>query len=170
MVRFTLASMPRRTALIVPVPEAVPRVSELRLEHDPTAALGVPAHITILFPFAPPDAVDEPSVADVLAPFRAFHFELASLEHFDDDVTYLAPRPAQPFSDLIDAVAARWPEHPPYEGTVDTVLPHLTIGYRRLDVSIELPIACVAREVVLIEEDDEGRWRTRRRFALQGVA
>ena len=154
----------------MPVPEAGPRVSELRLEHDPTAALGVPAHITILFPFAPPDAVDEASVADVLAPFRAFRFELASLEHFGDDVTYLAPRPAQPFVELIAAVTARWPEYPPYEGTVDTVIPHLTIGYRPLDVSIDVPIACVAQEVVLIEEDGDGRWDTRRRFALQGVA
>jgi hypothetical protein len=162
--------MPRRTALIVPVPEAEPAVSKLRLEHDPAARLGVPAHITILFPFAPSDAVDEPSVADVLTPFRAFRFELASLEHFDDDVTYLAPRPAQPFSDLIDAVAAHWPEYPPYEGTIDTVVPHVTLGYAHLEVSIELPIACVAREVVLIEEDDDGRWRTRRRFTLQGVA
>lgn len=154
----------------MPVPEAEPAVSELRLEHDPAAALGVPAHVTILFPFAPPDAVDQPSVAEVLASFRAFSFELASLERFGDEVTYLAPRPAQPFADLIAAVAARWPEYPPYEGIHDTVVPHLTIGYRPLDVSIELPIACVAQEVVLIEEDDGGRWTTRRRFALQGVA
>jgi len=162
--------MPRRTALIVPVPEAEPAVSELRLEHDPTARLGVPAHITILYPFAPPDTVDETSVAELLAPFRAFPFELSSVERFGEDVTFLAPRPAQPFVDLIAAVTERWPEYPPYEGTVDTVVPHLTLGYRPLDVSIDLPIACVAREVTLIEEDDDGRWHARRGFALQGVA
>ena len=44
--------MPRRTALIVEVPEAEPAVGALRLEHDRSAARGVPAHITILFPFA----------------------------------------------------------------------------------------------------------------------
>ena len=54
-----------------------------------SAALGVPAHVTILFPFAPPGAVDESAVAEPVASLPAFEFELASVEHFDDDVTYL---------------------------------------------------------------------------------
>src|SRR6185312_14804244 len=57
--RFTLASMPRRTALIVAVPEAETAVGALRREHDSSAALGVPAHVTILFPFLPPERVDQ---------------------------------------------------------------------------------------------------------------
>src|SRR6185312_17562283 len=74
--RFTLAgtSMPR-TALIVVVPEAEPAVRELRLAHDWSAALGVPAHITILFPFAAPAEIDEAGIADVVASVRAFEFE-----------------------------------------------------------------------------------------------
>lgn len=162
--------MPRQTALIVAVPEAEPAVAELRLEHDPMARLGVPAHITILYPFAAPDAVDEEAIASMLEPHAAFPFELASLEHFDDDVTYLAPLPVRPFDDLIAAAIARWPEYPPYGGTIDAVIPHLTIGTTRLDISIELPIACVARAMTLLEETDDGRWRTRRQFQLQGVA
>ncbi|HST17025.1 MAG TPA: 2'-5' RNA ligase family protein [Gaiellaceae bacterium] len=162
--------MPRQTALIVAVPEAEPAVAELRLEHDPTARLGVPAHITILYPFAPPDAVDEESIASLLAPVAAFRFELASVEHFDDDVTYLAPRPVRPFDDLIAGAIARWPEYPPYGGTIDSVIPHLTVGLSRLDLSIALPIACVARAVTLLEEGGDGRWRPRRVFPLQGVA
>ena len=154
----------------MPVPEAEPAVSELRLAHDPAAALGVPAHITILFPFAPPDAVDEAAVSELFAPFSAFEFELASIEHFDESSTYLEPRPTQPFAELIAAATERWPEHPPYGGIHDTVVPHLTIGYAHLDVTLELPIACVAREVTLIEQDREGRWHTRRRFPFQGVA
>jgi 2'-5' RNA ligase len=158
--------------LIVAVPEAEPAVAELRLEHDPMARLGVPAHITILYPFAPPDAVDEPAIELLLEARSAFPFELASVEHFGGDVTYLAPRPANPFTDLIAAAVARWPEFPPYGGTIDpdSIVPHLTIGTTRLDPSIALPIACVAREVTLLEEGEDGCWRTRRRFALQGVA
>ncbi|MDP9285790.1 MAG: 2'-5' RNA ligase family protein, partial [Actinomycetota bacterium] len=108
--------MPRRTALIVAVPEAEPHVAELRLAHDSSAALGVPAHITILFPFAPVDDVDEDAIGELLAARPAFDFELTSVEHFDDGVTYLAPVPAEPFAALTRAVAERWPAYPPYEG------------------------------------------------------
>ena len=41
---------PRESALLVAVPEAEPLVGALRLVHDPSAAVGVPAHITILLP------------------------------------------------------------------------------------------------------------------------
>ena len=38
------------SAVVIPVPEAEPLVGELRLEHDPAAAAGVPAHVTLLSP------------------------------------------------------------------------------------------------------------------------
>ena len=76
-------------------------MAELRLAHDSSAPLGVPAHITILAPFAAPEDVDEDALASVVAEHPAFDFELASLEHFDDGVTYLAPVPSEPFSALI---------------------------------------------------------------------
>jgi 2'-5' RNA ligase len=168
--RFTLASMPRRTALIVPVPEAESAVARLRLQHDPVARLGVPAHITIHFPFAPPELVDEAAVAALVGTRPAFAYELASVDYFDDDVTYLAPSPARPFSELIEASTARWPEYPLYDGAFVDVIPHLTVGLARLDLELPLPIACLAREVVLLEEGDDTRWSTRRRFLLQDVA
>jgi hypothetical protein len=158
--------MPRETALIVPVPEAEAAVGELRAQHDWAAARGVPAHITILYPFAPPDEIDEAAIAEVLAPFGSFEFELASLEHWDEPVTYLAPVPAEPFGELTNAVWARWPTYPPYEGAHDVVVPHLTVGNAHLEPELELPIACRAREVTLIEEADDGRCGTRRSYPL----
>jgi 2'-5' RNA ligase len=159
--------MPRRTALIVAVPEAEPHVAELRLAHDSSAALGVPAHITILFPFAPVDDVDEDAIGELLAARPAFDFELASVEHFDDGVTYLAPVPAEPFAALTRAVAERWPAYPPYEGMFETVIPHLTVGETVLELDVPLPITCHTREVLLIEEyGPDGRWRLRRRVPL----
>jgi 2'-5' RNA ligase len=159
--------MPRRTALIIAVPEAEPHVAVLRLAHDSSAPLGVPAHITILFPFAPADAVDEDDLAALLAAERSFDFELASVEHFDDGVTYLAPVPAEPFAALTRAVAERWPAYPPYEGAFETVIPHLTVGGTVLELDAPFPISCRAAEVHLIEENEaDGRWRLRRRFAL----
>ena len=40
---------------------------------------------------------------------------------------YLEPDPAHPFVDMIEAVAERFPEHPPFGGEFDTVVPHLTV-------------------------------------------
>jgi 2'-5' RNA ligase len=155
--------------LIIAVPESEASVAELRLAHDSSAPLGVPAHITILAPFAAPDDVDEDALARVVAEHPAFDFELASLEHFDDGLTYLAPVPSEPFTALIRAVAERWPEYPPYEGMieVDAVVPHLTVGETPLELDAPLPIACRAREVTLIEQDEpDGHYRVRRRFPL----
>jgi hypothetical protein len=159
--------MPRRTALIVPVPEAEHAVGALRLAHDGSAALGVPAHITVLVPFAPPGEVDEEALGELFARFPAFDFALERLERFDTGLVWLAPRPSLPFADLTDAVWQRWPDYPPYEGAHDEVIPHLTVSKQPIEVQIELPIACRAHEIVLLEEQEEdGRWITRRVFPL----
>jgi hypothetical protein len=52
-----------RTALIVAVEEAEIAVSELRLRYDPSASLGVPAHVTVLFPFQYDVEVDDEELA-----------------------------------------------------------------------------------------------------------
>ena len=152
------------------MPEAEPAVGELRLQYDSSAPLGVPAHITILFPFAPSETIDESTIADLFARFRPFDFVLDSVERFDDSVVWLHPSPSAPFEDLIAAVWQRWPEYPPYEGEHDEPIPHLTVSETPIDVQVELPIACHAHEVTLIEQSEiDGRWSVRRVFQL-GVA
>jgi len=159
--------MPRRTALIVEVPEAEPAVGALRLEHDSSAALGVPAHITILFPFADADAVDEGRLADLFSRFPAFDFTLDRVERFEDGIVWLHPQPTLPFVDLTAAVAERWPDYPPYEGAHDEAIPHLTVSETPIDLQIALPIASRAHEVTWIEEHEStGRWTKRRSFPL----
>jgi 2'-5' RNA ligase len=158
--------MPRRTALIVAVPEAEEAVGAYRLAHDSSAALGVPAHITVLFPFVASEAVDEAAIGEVVGQVPAFAFRLDALERFDDGVTWLRPEPSEPFRALTRAVWKRWPDHPPYEGAHDDVVPHLTVSDEHIEVSIELPIDAHADHVVLIEEDDRGYWRERARFPL----
>jgi hypothetical protein len=159
--------MPRRTALIVEVPEAEPVVGELRLQHDRSAALGVPAHITILFPFADAAAVDEDALAQLFGRFPAFDFTLDRIERFDTGIVWLHPEPSFRFVDLTAAIAERWPEHPPYEGEFDEPIPHLTVSETPIDFQPALPIAARAHEVTLIEEDEStGRWSRRRSFPL----
>jgi hypothetical protein len=158
-----------RTALIVPVPEAEPQIGELRLAHDSSAARGVPAHVTVLFPFLDTAELDESALADLISRFPAFDFELDRVERFPDGATWLHPSPSLPFVDLTAAVWQRWPERPPYEGAFDEVIPHVTISETPLDVQLELPIAARAREVTLIEEDERsGRWAARLHLPLLG--
>jgi hypothetical protein len=160
--------MPRRTALIVAVPEAEEAVRGYRLAYDSSAPLGVPAHITVLFPFVAAEAIDEAAIADVVAQIPAFTFRLDAVERWDDGVVWLHPEPSEPFRALTHAVWERWPDHPPYEGVHADVIPHLTVSNEHIDVSIELPIDAHADHVVLIEEDDRGYWRERARFPLRG--
>ena len=158
-----------RTALIIEVPEAEPAIGALRLDHDPSAAQGVPAHVTVLFPFASP--ADEDAVADLFARFRPFDFTLDRVERFEEGPVWLRPRPATPFVDLTAAVVQRWPDYPPYEGEHDEIIPHVTVSMTPIDVEIALPIAAHAHEVTLIEQADGGRWSVVRRFPLgSGVA
>ena len=47
-----------RSGLIIEVPEAEPAVRWHRERLDANAPLGIPAHITVLFPFMPPEMID----------------------------------------------------------------------------------------------------------------
>ena len=49
--------LPIESALVVVVPEAEQLVGPFREKYDPSAAAGMPPHITLLYPFKPPDAV-----------------------------------------------------------------------------------------------------------------
>jgi hypothetical protein len=47
------------------------------------------------------------------------------------------------------------------------VIPHLTVGETPLELDAPLPIACRARAVTLIEQDESGgHYHVRRRFSL----
>jgi 2'-5' RNA ligase len=166
-----------RTALIVPVPEAEPLVGEWRAKHDWSAQHGVPAHITLLFPFMPVDKVDEQVLDDLRNLFAsqpAFTYRLPRVARFPD-VAWLAPEPAKAFNDLTELIAARYPEYPPYEGIHDEVIPHLTVaeGGPELQDEVDatltpsLPIEAEAREVMLIAEDASGHWHAGEQFPLR---
>jgi 2'-5' RNA ligase len=171
------------TALIVPMPAAEQAVSPFRASLDPAASWGVPAHVTVLYPFLPPARIDDDVIAVLDRLFRAvprFDVTLTHVEWFGDTVVWLAPRPDHPFRDLTNAVWDRYPEAPPYGGAYAEVVPHLTIGQdapkaelsRAADtISARLPIEVAIETVRLIAGTAEpGSWRTLREFALGDVA
>jgi 2'-5' RNA ligase len=171
----------RASALIVAVSEAEPLVRKWRLRYDAAATAGVPAHITVLFPFLPPERLDEAVLASLEEQFGRldrFDYALTAVRRFDDGLVYLAPEPALSLSRLTDAVIARFGV-PAYGGEIADPIPHLTVA-RDAPVAVldavasavapGLPIAAVARDVALIVQDGSGRWRSARRFLLADAA
>ncbi|MEU2201967.1 2'-5' RNA ligase family protein [Isoptericola sp. NPDC019482] len=165
-----------QTALVVVVPEAEPVVGWLRGDLDEAAAYGVPAHVTVLFPFLPAEALDATvleALRDVVGAHAPFDATFAGCGRFPG-VLYLVPEPDASWRALLAAVAARFPEAPPYGGAFDDVVPHLTVADGQdpdvLDgaaaaVAPRLPVRTRVREVTLLVFDGE-RWRRRADFPL----
>jgi len=163
------------SALYVEIPAAQPAVHALRTRWD-AAGVAVPAHVTVLFPFLHPDRIDAAVDADLEAITGAeapFDVRFERVGHFPS-VTWLAPEPVAPFVRLTDAIADRWPDHPPYGGAFDQVIHHLTVAdgapadvLARAgdDVAAHLPITQRVDELVLAERR-RGTWAERRRYRI----
>lgn len=118
-----------QTALVVPVPEAEPSVRTWRKRFDPAARAGVPAHVTVVFPFLHASLVDAAACAaldEIVGRHRSFDVRFEECGRFPG-VLYLPPVPDAPFRRLTEAVVERWPEAPPYGGKYDPH-PHLTVA------------------------------------------
>lgn len=129
------APAPTQSAVIAPMSVAEPMIGEHRHRFDAAAAWGVPAHVTILYPFAEPVALDDKVIATLakaVASVSAFDCRFAGTRWFGDDVLWLAPEPTEPFHQLTSAVWDAFPHYPPYGGDHDDVVPHLTIAERRI--------------------------------------
>jgi 2'-5' RNA ligase len=176
-----MATDDRETALIVEVPAAEPVVGSYRAELDANAGLGIPAHITILAPFLSRDrlgAAERGRLARVFAAVAPFDFRLDRTDWFGTTVLWLAPENPAPFADLIERVFAAFPDHPPFGGQFDEVIPHLTIGLqrsvnelRRAEQAIvpKLPVTARASAVTLTAESSPGGyWETVASFPLSG--
>ena len=163
--------------MLVGVPEAEPVVGRWRLEHTLDGRLGIPAHVTLLVPFVPSSRVEEarPRLAELVGATPAFEAAFPRTGRFPG-VLYLAPEPAAPFAALTEAIATAWPEHPPYEGAHDTIVPHLTVAESKADeplltriaaqVEPHLPLATAVREASVFVEDEQGNWHEHVRLPL----
>lgn len=173
------------TALLLPVPAAEPAVGRHRARLDEAARDGVPAHITVLYPFLPPAEISERLLArlrDLFAGFGAFEFTLDRVGWFGENVVWLGPFDPAPFSALTTLAFTAFPSCPPYGGQHAEVIPHLTIGHlggwqvlhaAAESVSPCLPVEAAAAEVTLMAGPRPGTpgtppglWRTIAAFPL----
>jgi hypothetical protein len=170
------------SALLVRCPAAEPAVGAWRARLDAAAAVGVPAHATVTYPFRAVTALTEADhrrLEQLFAAVPRFVLTGAATAWFGDEVLYVALTGGDRVSGLIDLVAREFPEHPPYGGTVADVVPHVTVGHdhdvERLRaaegaVRARLPFTQAVTEVELWTgpppASGRGRWRLVRAYPL----
>jgi 2'-5' RNA ligase len=170
------------SAFIVRVPEAERCVGALRERYDASVKLGVPAHITLLVPFMPPDRIDDQVLRRAQAALDvvpSFHFRLSKVARFPA-TAYLEPEPAEPFIALTRSLVRSFPDYPPFGGEHDSIVPHLTVAHgsaveaevaaRELVAAVQShgPIHGRCKTVTLLE-NSSGSWREMHVFALPGA-
>ncbi|MYX37057.1 MULTISPECIES: 2'-5' RNA ligase family protein [unclassified Streptomyces] len=161
---------------IVRVPEAEPLVRAWRERLDPSARAGVPAHVTVLFPFLDASRIDEgvcAAIGEVLGRRESFEARFDHCGRFPG-VLYLAPAVDTSFRRLTEAIVERWPENPPFGRQFDDVVPHLTAAQGQDEAVMEkaeadlltgLPVVAQVSAVDLLVHDGT-RWRHRASFSL----
>jgi hypothetical protein len=168
---------PLTSGIILPIPEAEEIVGDLRRLHDPQARYGVPAHITLLYPFARPLSVDGTlgALRRFFGRMSSFDFSLTEIRRFPA-TAYLHPEPSATFIELTQMLARQWPEYPPYGGAFSTIIPHLTVADHASSGVLEstgmtvagyLPIRCRATEAWLMCSDENGFWSRRDIFRFR---
>jgi hypothetical protein len=146
------------------------------------AALGVPPHITVLYPWRPAPVDDNgiEVLRAVLRMFDPFSVTLSHVDTFARGVVYAAIEPQASLDALLGAVAASFPDTPPYGGEFAETgpVPHLTLakcepgqletvgseyasGLARI-----LPIRSRVTAVCVEEQTDNGLWATTNRLPL----
>ena len=155
------------TAIVVLVPEAEPLLGAHRRVHTTEGAHGMGAHVTLLYPFGD----DADGARAVLSAFPPFGFALTTAIRFPENpaVLCLRPEPDTPFRAMTAALAAAFPEHPPYGGKYSDPIPHATVAIGddamldaiEREVTPSLPIAAHVTGAALMEQDDAGEWRVR---------
>jgi len=165
-----------QTGLVLRVPEAEPVVGRWRRQYDPVTAFGVPAHITVLFPWLPIDEVtanDRAALVGICAGAAPLQITFARLGRFPRTL-WLEPEPAGPITHLTEAMWQRWPAYPPYAGEFEESIPHLTVAdqqdpdaLRDVVSALEsaLPFHAAVDELSLLVLRD-GRWTLHSVFRL----
>ena len=98
--------------LIITVPEADELVGGAREKYDPVAGRGIPAHVTVLYPYLPAGRIDDGLVAELrVANDRILGKEIAAQDaaYLQNEAQIIDARQAREQADArIEAVAGRW--------------------------------------------------------------
>ncbi len=167
------------TVLVLPIPEAEPIVSQLRAAHDSSAAAGMPAHVTLLYPFRSYEEIDAAclsKIEEIVSDADPLDITFRGHSRFPA-VLWLAPEPVEPIVRLTEIFMSRFPEHPPYGGAFDTITPHLTVAEGDAEVleaaagemteALREPLKARVEKCVLFAYE-RNRWREKQSFPFGG--
>ena len=142
---------------------------------------GIPLSITLLYPFAAPEDVDEhrETLRSFFASQPAFELELAAVAQWEEGgAVYAVPDPEEPLRGLMRALWRLFPQFPPYGEVGGDPPPHGSLTYTggddpaaaraRVEQRLEglVPARFHISEVALMEEEAPDRWRVRETFLL----
>jgi hypothetical protein len=166
-----------QTGLVIPVPAADGLLASVGARHPGTVREGVPAHVSLLYPFVAAAELDEQvisALSELFAEQVPIPVEFGKCYRHDGFVA-LHPEPIDGLARLLSETRRRWPDVVPYEGLYGDVEPHVTVAMRaseevavtiEQEVTAELPFSAELGEAWLVAF--EGRWSLRGRFEFGG--
>jgi 2'-5' RNA ligase len=157
-----------RTGLVLLTPDVDPLVDQWRRRYDPSRARGMPAHVTILYPWLRYETItsnDRSALAELCVRRPPFDITFSRFGRFPHTL-WLEPQPAEPILQLVGELAERWPDHPPYSGEIPVVVMHLTLADGHdagalhavvADIEPHLPVRVTVPALALMRVRS-GRW------------
>jgi 2'-5' RNA ligase len=161
------------TALVLVLPDAEPFDAVRRDYAAEAVAHGIPFHITLLYPFAPREAVTDALLMDVRSFFaqrEPLSLTLTRVAAWPS-VVYAVPEPDTRLRAYMRALFQRYPQYRPYSGAHADVVPHATLAE---DVDAKAVLADIERRIapylprrynieaaMLLEEATPNAWRPR---------
>lgn len=161
-----IGSASGHTVIAVPVPALDNVVRERTAFYDESFVSADPgfvhAHITVLAPWVDrPTDDDLAAVARVTEHIDPYEVVLAEVAEFPDGLIHLRPEPETPLRAMTTALAAAFPQHPPYGGRYGDVAPHLTLDRRSADVTpatVRESVRHLLPLMVRVDRIDLQRW------------
>ena len=160
--------MPSAVVVRAHLPAGLERLRQGRVF---SATVGVPAHVTLLYPFIERDDLDlavRSRLREIVADHTPFAYRLAGMAEWPD-ATYVAVDPVEPFVRLHRDLQAAFPDWPIYGAGADFEFePHITIADRagKLEPGVRedsswraLPRPARAASIDVIATRPDGRWR-----------
>ena len=138
-----------QSVVLVPAADAGQVVTDLRLEYDPSAAAGVPPHLTLMFPFIPPRELTDVAVdalESLIGQSAAFEVSLSRVTQFEQGVIFLEPEPHLTVG-VVDSASVR-------RKIADQLVP-------------ELPITIRAEEAWLMVGTNSSNWTIVRKMRFR---
>lgn len=118
------------SAVILSFPDIDAVIGDIRDHLDPSASWGIPAHVSLIYPFArahriTPELLE--TVRAVAAGTQPFEVRFDRTGWFGDETVWLGPAPQPALDDVVARCLAAFPQYPPYGGEFDEFVAHLIL-------------------------------------------